>query len=120
MVEELRNSIFYIVGIQTAFIVTLACLGAFCYNRLQSHQKVQDGLEHLGSRAERLEKSMINALKNGTIVLLKCAWIAANIDEGSLPKMDRRQDLPPAAFFTAAEAVDLYERGLVYVLSYGW
>jgi hypothetical protein len=59
------------------------------------------------------------ALSDGTIRLLRCSWLR---DQPAGYVLSRRQDLPEEAFFSHAEAADLFMRQdrSVGVLSYGW
>ena len=68
-------------------------------------------------------------LRDGTIRLLKCDWLASDASDEYLarspdgePIMRRRQEMPEAAFVPAEEAAILFARGerKVLVISYGW
>ena len=61
---------------------------------------------------------MRERLRDGTIRLLRCDWIASPTSDAHLGRdregnalIRRRQELPDAAFFSPADAAALFERG---------
>lgn len=58
-------------------------------------------------------------LAAGEIKLLSLHWLLER-RESLRPPMPRRQDLPDEAFVPPDEALRLYNRGMVFVLSYRW
>ena len=79
---------------------------------------------------EKIDAPVLRVLKDGTVRLLRCDWLASAEAEPHLRRddvtgalhMPRLQDLPNKAFFSPAEAANLFTRGdrSVFVLSYGW
>lgn len=65
------------------------------------------------------DKRVHKALSEGTIRLLKCAWLR---EQPPQFKLSRRQELPEEAFCSENEAAQLFEQldRRVCVLSYGW
>ena len=65
------------------------------------------------------DQKVYDALTDGIIRLLKCSWLASR-PVGFV--LDRRQELPPDAFFSPEEAASIFQRQKrgVCVLSYGW
>ena len=73
----------------------------------------------------RIDGLLRECLADGTILLMKCDWLASEeasdphlgCDEHGAVILKRRQDLPFEAFFTPAEAAALLDRGDRSVLS---
>lgn len=76
-----------------------------------------------------LDEPVRCALRNGSILLLRCDWLlspesdsALRLEQDGALQMRRRQDLPADAFFSPEAGERIFSRGdrSVLVLSYGW
>ena len=84
----------------------------------------------LAEAEARIEGRLRERLADGTIRLLRCAWLISRAesdislgrDDDGAVIMKRRQDLPEEAFFSPAEAVALLDRAdrSILALSYRW
>jgi len=84
----------------------------------------------LATAEKRFDGVIAERLRDGTIRLLCCDWLASSASDAFLgrdpttgrPIILRRQDMPAEAYFSPEEAAALFSRGdrSVLVLSYGW
>ena len=84
----------------------------------------------LVSMDNEIDRRVGERLRDGTIALLRCDWVAVGTSNAALgadsvtgdPVMLQRQDLPTEAFFSPEEAESLFYRGdrSVLVLSHCW
>lgn len=98
-----------------------------------------EGQTALLRQNDHIEGQVRDLLASGKIRLLRCAWLRdefggmfgseARESSGNevvkiaRTRLDRRQEMPEAAFFSAEAAVAIFDgqqAGVVYVLSYGW
>lgn len=76
---------------------------------------------------EKIDVPVAELLRKGTIRLLSCRWLMEEAEDAlpkapsGLPVLQRRQDMPEAAFMTKEKAAELFDKGTrqVLVLSYG-
>ena len=76
------------------------------------------------------DKSIKDRLRDGTILLLRCDWLASSTSDALLgrdpttgrPIILRRQEMPAEAYFSPEEAAALFSRGdrSVFALTYRW
>ena len=94
-----------------------------CRHRAASASAVLAELE------DRLTRPIRECLLDGSIRLLRCEWLLSTESEAELGRsasgdalLQRRQELPEAAFFTPSEAAALLDRAdrSILVLSYRW
>ena len=94
-----------------------------CRHRAASASAVLAGLE------DRLTRPIRECLLDGSIRLLRCAWLLSAESDAELGRsasgdalLRRRQELPEAAFFAPSEAAALLDRAdrSILVLSYRW
>jgi len=93
-------------------------------------ERAEASAETLLAADEWLDGPIRLRLRDGTIRLLRCDWLAdeasdrflATSPTGGGPVIRRRQDMPDEAFVPPAEAEKLFASGerKVLVLSYGW
>ena len=84
----------------------------------------------LANADAKIDGSLAERLRDGSVRLLRCSWLASPASNASLGRsastgaviMKRRQDLPPEAFVPCEEAAEMLERGdrSILSLSYGW
>ena len=73
--------------------------------------------------ALRIDRPAVEAVRNGSIRLMRCSWLLRYcLVHGMMAGLPRCQELPEEAFFPPEEAAALLENGSrsVFVLSYGW
>jgi lysylphosphatidylglycerol synthetase-like protein (DUF2156 family) len=95
-----------------------------------AHRHRTNDLSAVLARAEqRLDGPIRERLLDGSIRLLRCAWLLSSEANAALGRsasgvviMRRQQDLPEAAFFSPCKAAELFDRAdrSVLVLSYRW
>ena len=108
----------------------LASIAYFVWRLRYDRHDVSDvDLRAALERADEVIDEPLRArLLDGSIRLLRCAWLLSDEADASLgrhepsgaPLMRRRQELPEAAFMSAEEAVALLDRAdrSIFVLSY--
>ena len=84
----------------------------------------------LATAEKRFDGRIAERLRDGTIRLLRCDWLASSASDALLgrdpttgrPIILRRQEMPAEAYFSPEEAEALFKQGdrSVLVLSYGW
>ena len=119
-------------GVMGAFLIGSLVAGALWSIRelrLMRHALAGvDLFSILDAADSKIDSSLAERLRDGSVRLLRCSWLASPASdaflgrEGSAATIKRRQDLPPEAFVPCDEAVAMLERGdrSVLALSYGW
>ena len=79
----------------------------------------QDSLKALVAADDKIEQPLRERLRDGTVRLLRCDWVASPESDAYLARdettgatiLKRYQELPPEAFYSPEEAVELLDRG---------
>ena len=79
----------------------------------------QDSLKALVAADDKIDQPLRERLRDGTVRLLRCDWVASPESDAYLardettgaPILKRYQELPPEAFYSPEEAVELLDRG---------
>ena len=83
----------------------------------------------LSAADSKIDGSLADRLRDGSVRLLRCSWLASPASDAFLGRdasgaviMKRQQDMPAEAFVPSDEAVAMLERGdrSILALSYGW
>ena len=124
--------VFFEVSMLFILVASLAAGALIIVHDVRSTRGLLEKLEPdavLAAADVRIDEPLAAKLRDGSIRLLRCAWLVSDAaqafiydKESGLPRMRRRQDLPPDAFFAPQDAAALLSRGdrSVLALSYGW
>ena len=99
-----------VVGMGTS-LAMLPCMA------LAWRRKVLKDIQDIRARIETIEGDLPLRLADGSLRLLRVAWLLQQPADWIL---QRRQDLPDEAFWSPADAVRLLREGKVAALSYRW
>lgn len=121
------------VSMMAVLVVSVVGGAVFVLRRLRNTRKELAKIDlsvALATADARLDGPIGERLLDGTISLLSCDWLISDESDAALgrdprtgnPLIRRRQDMPPEAYVSPAEAAVLFSRGdrSVLVLSYGW